>query len=166
MFPIIKFPTLNEYILTSAMVLLHKPHSAYLSNSSDSYDRRRLLARDTMDAVSWEFLRESEKLLNGDGPSFYTTSPLILHWGYETLVYLTSVTRTEPQERTHAAIKTVHSALQKINSRWRAAGMRNPPRSLACYICRYLLCYRRISRYFGSSLSAYMVCSESKDMNR
>lgn len=144
------------------MALLHKPYVFYLPNSSlDGYDRRQLLARDTMDAVSWEFLRESEKMLNGDGPSFYTTSPLILHWGYETLVYLTSVTRMEPEERTHAAIKTVHSALQEVGSRWRAAGMESP--STIYYLLlirRYLSCYRRISGYFGSSLSAYLVYSD------
>lgn len=148
------------------MALLHKPYSAYLSNSLDGYDRRQLLAKDTMDVVSWEFLRESDKLLNGDGPPLCTTSPLILHWGYETLVYLTSVTRTEPQERTQAAIKTIHSALQKINSRWRAAGMRNPSTiSRLLFICRCLSCYRRISRYFGSSLNTCMVCSEANSMN-
>lgn len=105
------------------MVLLHRPYLVPQTKISDVPDRRCSLARDGMDRVSSEFLLESKKILSGDGPTFHTTSPLTLHWGYEASVHLARLARAEPQEGTCLALKTVQNALRKTNTRWKAAGI-------------------------------------------
>ena len=105
------------------MALLHRCYLIPQSQISDTPDRRWSLARDAMDRVSSEFLLESKKILSGDGPSFHTTSPLILHWGYEASVHLARLARAEPQEGTCLALETVQNALRKTNIRWKAAGI-------------------------------------------
>jgi hypothetical protein len=105
------------------MALLHRPYLNPQPRVSDVSDRRCSLARDAMDRVSSEFLLESKKILTGDGPSFHTTSPLTLHWGYEASLHLARLARAEPQEGTCLALETVQNALWKTNTRWKAAGI-------------------------------------------
>ncbi|KFY50634.1 hypothetical protein V495_00145 [Pseudogymnoascus sp. VKM F-4514 (FW-929)] len=106
----------------SAMALLHRRYLTSQCTDSDVSVHRRSLARDTMDRVSLEFFLESKKILSGEWPSLDTTSPLVLHWGYEASLHLARSVRAEPQEGTGLALETVQSALQKTNTRWKAAG--------------------------------------------
>lgn len=76
-----------------------------------------------MDKVSLEFFLESKKILSGEWPSFGTTSPLVLHWGYEASLHLARLARAEPEEGTSLALETVQNALRKTNTRWKAAGI-------------------------------------------
>lgn len=110
--------------LVSATVLLHKPYLLYSTENHHVSNSRRSLAMDAINTVSWEFFHESEKMLDEDRLSFYATSPLILHWGYESLIHLRALTRIEPEEEeTFWGLATVQKALQKVSSRWKAAGM-------------------------------------------
>lgn len=151
------------------MALLHRPYLLYSPEKSHASNRRHSLARDTMDRVSWEFFRESEKIVSGDGPSLHTMSPLVLHWGYETLVHFILLARTEPKEQTHAAMRTVQSALQKVNWRWRAAGMRkyilhsfpNIPHSEML-----IMLYRCVPGHFERPLSISLICVKSCSTDR
>lgn len=108
------------------MALLHRPyldrHNARFPICSIS-KRRFRLAKDAMDTVASEFLNESMTFLCRDAPSYQTTSPLILHWGYEASVHLKQLAQAGFQDKPHLALEEVQKTLRNVNSRWNAAGM-------------------------------------------
>lgn len=107
------------------MALLHRPYldryNGILPPSPVS-ELRLNLAKDAMDTVASEFVSESMRFLSKDAPAYRTTSPLILHWGYEASVHLKQRAQTGIHDETPLALEELQKCLRDVNSRWKAAG--------------------------------------------
>ncbi|PMB66305.1 hypothetical protein BM221_007292 [Beauveria bassiana] len=109
------------------MALLHKNCGYQQEAASLSQDYVFRLATKTRRRVAVEFLAESEMELNGDDRRLQLASPLILHWGYEALAYFADSVRNESNTDADVALGAARKAMERLNLRWKAAGMKVTP---------------------------------------